>query len=293
MNGDVVHDQTVGLIGVGLVGSALARRLTAGGFRLIAQDIDPAARERVESLGGTFVTNVHEVALSARRIVLSLPTSSIVLDVVRSLEPHLQPGSRILDTTTGDPDDHSSVGSLLAGYGVGYVDGTLAGSSVVIGEGKAVAMLGGDANDVSAFEDLLPCFCETWFHLGPVGSGARMKLVVNLVLGLNRAVLAEGLAFAARMKIEPRKALEVLMASPAFSQAMVTKGEKMLSRDFTPQARLQQHRKDVDLILDQAERTGAEIPLSRLHRELLTRVEQAGFGGEDNSAILRAFDPRP
>lgn len=119
-----------------------------------------------------------------------------------------------------------------------------------------------------------------------------MKLVVNLVLGLNRAVLAEALTFAKSLGLEPQSALAILKASPARSEVMETKGAKMLAEDFSPQAKLSQHLKDVRLILAAGERTGALLPLSRVHRELLARAEAAGYGELDNSAIVRAFaDP--
>ena len=117
-----------------------------------------------------------------------------------------------------------------------------------------------------------------------------MKLVVNLVLGLNRAVLAEGLSLAQACGIEPAMALEVLRSGAAHSAAMDTKGLKMVQRDFTPQARLAQHRKDVGLILTLAQSHETELPLSQIHAQLLDRAIQRGFGELDNSAILKAFD---
>ena len=116
-----------------------------------------------------------------------------------------------------------------------------------------------------------------------------MKLVLNLVLGLNRAVLAEGLEFARASGIDPAVALEILKSGPAYSRAMEAKGEKMLTGDFEPEARLSQHLKDVRLILAYGEKLGAKLPLSALHRELLEAAETAGFGGADNSAIIKAF----
>jgi 3-hydroxyisobutyrate dehydrogenase-like beta-hydroxyacid dehydrogenase len=113
--------------------------------------------------------------------------------------------------------------------------------------------------------------------------------VVILVLGLNRAVLAEGLAYAAACGIDPRQALEILKAGPAQSAAMDAKGEKMLNEDFTPQARLSQHLKDVRLILELGAKNEANLPLSALHCRLLEQLAQQGFGDLDNSAIIKAF----
>src|SRR5262249_50882321 len=118
------------------------------------------------------------------------------------------------------------------------------------------------------------------------------KLVVNLVLGLNRAVLAEGLSLAQACRIDPTRALEVLKATPAYSTVMDTKGTKMIARDFAPQARLAQHLKDVRLIRELARRHAASTPLSDVHEALLQFTVELGYGEADNSAVIEAFRPR-
>ncbi len=114
-----------------------------------------------------------------------------------------------------------------------------------------------------------------------------MKLVTNLVLGLNRAALAEGLVYAKAIGLEADAALTALMQSMAYSRIMETKGQKMVQGDFQTQARLSQHLKDIRLILADA---GMELPLSETHCRLLEIAERAGYGGEDNSAIIKAYD---
>ena len=113
-----------------------------------------------------------------------------------------------------------------------------------------------------------------------------MKLVTNLVLGLNRAALAEGLVLAEELGVDGKQAFDVLRRSMAYSRIMDTKGEKMLTRDFTPQARLSQHLKDVRLILASSR---MPLPLSEAHRALLEKAEALGFGGADNSAVISAY----
>src|SRR5262245_50034180 len=117
-----------------------------------------------------------------------------------------------------------------------------------------------------------------------------MKLVTNLVLGLNRAALAEGLAFAGAIGLAPADALEVLLNCPAYSRTMDAKGPKMVAGDFTPAAKLSQHLKDVRIILVEGERAGQPLPLSALHRQLLEAAEAAGWGELDNSGIIRAIE---
>lgn len=120
-----------------------------------------------------------------------------------------------------------------------------------------------------------------------------MKLVLNLVLGLNRAVLAEGLSLAEAFGLESDATLDVLRSGPAYSTVMDTKGRKMIDGDFIPQARLRQHRKDVELIVKSAEQSNAALPFSVLHGELLDQLIAAGYGEEDNAAIIRAFSNKP
>src|SRR5436853_4410849 len=120
-----------------------------------------------------------------------------------------------------------ALGARLAGRGVEYVDATIGGSSRLVRLGAAIVMAGGSARAFDACGDLFRAFSARAFHLGPCGSGARMKLVVNLALGLHRAVLAEALSFARASGVDPGAALEVLKSGASYSRVMDAKGEKM------------------------------------------------------------------
>ena len=120
-----------------------------------------------------------------------------------------------------------------------------------------------------------------------------MKLISNLVLGLNRAALVEGLAFAEALGVSPAVALEVMAGSMAYSRAMDVKGGKMIARDFTVQARLSQHLKDVRLMLQAAGEAGLTLPFTETHRRLMEQAEAAGWGDQDNSAIIEVLRKPP
>ena len=150
-------------------------------------------------------------------------------------------------------------------------------------------IVGGPREAFEACVDLFECFSQKTIYAGPCGSGARMKLLSNLVLGLNRAALAEGLVFAQAIGLDPEASLEVLMNTMSHSRIMDTKGRKMVDSDFRTQARLSQHLKDIRLILAAAADAGQELPLSEAHRRLLETAEAAGFGDADNSAVIRGF----
>lgn len=285
----------IGLVGVGLVGTAIAERLLAKGFDVIGFDVDSAKRQHLAQLGGKSVGSPTEVAQHANRVVLSLPDTQVVREVVEGPDGLLQaktPPSHIVDTTTGDPDETAALALRLADRKVHFLDATISGSSQQVRNRQAVFMVGGDRAVFEACADIFEAVTEKVFHLGPSGSGSKAKLASNLILGLNRLALAEGLVFAGRLGLDVQAFLELLKVTPAYSAVMDSKGKKMLTRDFTPEARIRQHYKDVSLILKYAEKAGQELPLSRLHLDILENAMAAGDGEMDNSGIIREIERR-
>ena len=276
----------VGLIGLGLVGSALAERLLAAGKRVVGWDIDPG---RVAALGESGGKDAQEVFSSCQRVLLSLPSHREVADVIQAAGSSLNRGLTIIDTTTGDPASTEELAASLAERGIAYLDATISGSSAQVRAGSVTLMVGGDAESFAASADIFESIGRQTFHTGPAGTGAKMKLVTNLVLGLNRAALAEGLAFAEALGLDPTLSLAVMRGSAAYSKTMDTKGERMIHGDFAPDARLSQHLKDVRLIVDIGRRAGLPMSLSAAHRAVLEDAEAAGCGELDNSAIIKVL----
>jgi 3-hydroxyisobutyrate dehydrogenase-like beta-hydroxyacid dehydrogenase len=285
----------IGLIGLGLVGSALTERLIADDFHIVGFDIDHAKCEQVEQLGGVAVNSPAQVAQQTERVILSLPDTDAVLQVVEGpggiLEAKNVPGY-IIDTTTGEPDKTASLVQRLAERDVYFLDAPFSGSSQQVRDKEVIFMVGGEKAAYDKCTDIFQALGAKIFYLGTSGNGSRAKLAGNLILGLNRLALAEGLVFAAKLGLEPRAFLELLKVTPAYSAAMDVKGEKMLEGDFTPQARLRQHRKDVSIILKYAESSEQELPLSKVHLEILDKAIAAGDGDLDNSAVIREIRRR-
>jgi 3-hydroxyisobutyrate dehydrogenase-like beta-hydroxyacid dehydrogenase len=278
----------VGLIGAGLLGSALGERFVSAGFAVTAFDTRPDCLTGLVALGAQAAGSAREVAAFGEVIVLCLPDSRVSSAVLTGIRGELSGQKIVVDTSTGEPGEMEEMGRLAPRY----LDATIAGSSEQVRNREAVVMAGGTTADYDACLELFAAFASRTFHVGGHGAGSRMKLVVNLVLGLNRAALAEGLAFADAIGVGLEMALEVLRSGPAYSTALDRKGAKMLRRDWSPEARLRQHHKDVRLILAEAERNGLDLPLSSVHDRLLTFAEDAGFADADNSAILEAFRKR-
>lgn len=279
-NGD---GQRVGVIGLGLMGSAITDRL------LECQYV-PLIWNRTRDKAKPFldrgaVWSDNPIA-DCDRVVVSLYSSEVVESVLQSLINSLRPGQIVIDTTTGDPDQSVRWEKRLADSGAVYLDAPISGSSAQTRQGEATVIVSGQQQAFNACENLWPVLGKNVFYVGASGNAAKMKLVSNLVLGLNRAALAEGLVFAESIGIDPTSALEVLRGSAAYSRQMDTKGHKMIERDFSVQAKLSQHLKDVRLMLEAASSTGLKLPLADAHRKLLERAESLGLGDMDNSAII-------
>jgi 3-hydroxyisobutyrate dehydrogenase-like beta-hydroxyacid dehydrogenase len=283
------RNRPIGLIGLGLMGSAIAERLHAAGFSVIGWDIAAPARARFRKLGGQPAASATDVFTRCDRILLSLPDTKITRSVLREAAPTLHYGHIIADTTTGDPRDTEELCRQIAPTGATYLDATISGNSDQVRRGEVLVMVGGLKPAFTRCKELFDTFAARTIHTGITGSAARMKLVTNLVLGLNRAALAEGLSFAHALKLDGKQVLKILRASMAYSRIMDVKGEKMLRGDFKPQARLSQHLKDVRLMLAAAAKAHTKLPLSETHRKILSAAEAAGFGQLDNSAIIRVI----
>lgn len=289
-DGIPVPESRIGVIGLGLLGSAIAERLLASGFDVLGFDISTQRMASLDSAGGSRAESAAEVANACGHLVLSLPDSGVVRTVLEEIPFGCLAGRLVMDTTTGAPSDSVAFGRMLEAAGGHYLDTPVGGSSDQVRRQEAIVIAGGDDAALERCLPVLNCLGRRVFHVGPCGSGSSTKLVTNLVLGLNRAVLAEGLSFAKRCGLSPKGTLEVLKAGPAHSVAMDRKGHRMLSEDFAPEARLDQHLKDVLLILAEGERHGSKLPLSETHSMLLRAASALGFGGADNSAVIKAFE---
>jgi 3-hydroxyisobutyrate dehydrogenase-like beta-hydroxyacid dehydrogenase len=281
--------EPIGLVGTGLFGTALAERLLATGYSVRVHNRTREKADPLLALGARWSDNPLR---ECGRIIFCLFTTEQVARVVDEMHTGLRPEQIILDTSTSDPQQTVTLGQQLARKGARYLEAPFSGSSEQARNHQATALVAGDQAAFEACRDLWDSLAAATFYVGAWGNAAKMKLATNLVLGLNRAALAEGLVFAEATGLSKEDALNVLLNSPAYSRIMNAKGPMMVHGDFTPQARLSQHIKDVRLMLEEAARNGASLPLSAARLELLQEAEAAGLGELDSNAIIRAIKDR-
>lgn len=277
------------MIGLGLMGTAMTERFLEHGYSVRIWNRSKDKAEPLLPLGAIWSDNP---LAECDRVIISLYTTPVVEEVLDQLKAGLHSGQVLIDTTTGEPEQSIALANRLAQLGVKYLDAPISGSSEQTRRGEATVLVGGGRETFEACADLWAIMGQRVFPVGAVGSAAKMKLVSNLVLGLNRAALAEALIYAESIGVDPAAALDVLKGSMAYSKVMDVKGRKMLDRDYSVQARLSQHLKDVVLILETARQQGVDLPMSTVHRQLLEEAERRGFGQQDNCSVIEAWRGR-
>ena len=287
---------TVGLIGLGLVGMALAHRLQAAGLDVLGYDLREEARAAAARQGLRTATTAQALGNVCHTVVLAVFDTQGVLACTEGPQGLLTAGTEgagqrvvqgLIDCSTGNPALLEPLAARLQAQGVAFVEAPLSGSSQQIQDGNATMLLGGSSDALALLEPVLQVLSSQRIHVGGAGAGAKAKLATNLVLGLNRAALAEGMVLAESMGIAPAQFLALVLATPARSDAALAKGAMMVSGDFTPQSRIRQHLKDVDLMLDHGQQHGQRLPLSQTHAALMRAAIAAGDGDLDNAAIIR------
>ena len=281
----------VGVIGVGLMGEVYARRLVAAGFTVIGFDVDPAKNAH---LAGSRRAGRH--AYRYRAEMRSDRGRGVQHRAGRGCggaraASRRAAGKIVLVTSTCDPDRIAALGARV-GDKLRFLETPVSGTSEQVRQGDGVGLIGGDTEIAADAAPVLDALFAKSFHIGKVGDGGRAKLAVNLILGLNRLALAEGLVFAGRLGLDPAAFLDVARGSAAASQVMDTKGPKMIGGDFAPEGRVRQTLKDTQLMLDQARKAGQQLPLLEIHADVLQACVRHGDSEQDNSIVIEEIRRR-
>ena len=284
----------IGVVGVGLMGTSLVRHLLAAGFSVIAHDVDSAKVEAIVKEGATKADSPDRIASQVDVIMLSLPNSHIVNEVVKNTLRLFETGRRglvVIDTSTPDPEMSVQLAAQLRQKGIEMLDATISGTSEMFVEKDAIFLVGGKEEVFKACEPIFSVMSKHAFRMGDNGAGAVTKLVANLVLTLNRMALAEGLTLAKKAGLDRLQTLEVLKKSAAYSKAMDQKGLRMVNKQFQPPAsRLSSSYKDARLILALGARLDCPLPLISLTVQAMASEVSKGRKDWDPATIISFYD---
>ena len=280
----------VGIIGLGLMGTAMSGRLIEAKIPVIGFDIDAAQKEKLKAAGGTAAASAQELAGRCQIIVIAVTSGKQVEALFGDLESGAAPPlPTLVCTTTCSPDEIIRFAQRAAASKFPFVEAPVSGTSAELRDGSATALLAGDAGTVEAVGAVLDVLCPRSVRVGAIGDASRTKLAINLILQNNRAALAEGIAFAECLGLDGHGFLAAARASAAYSRVMDAKGEKMLARDFRPQSHISQTLKDAELILQEAGRRRLQLPLTSVQAGLLRNAIALEGPDSDSAAVIEAI----
>ncbi len=282
----------VGFVGLGIMGLPMALNLVAKGFEVFVYDIDER-RVRMAVEKGAVGSSFNEIGSHCKVVCISLPNGKIVQQVLTgkdSLACHLTSGSIVVDTSSITPEESRAIASTLELFGIDYLDAPVSGGEPKAKEGTLAFMVGGKE---SAFNKALPVMKgmgSSFIRIGESGSGAIAKLVNQIIVNLNIAVLGEGLVFAQRAGADPELVFQAIRGGLAGSAVMEAKTPMILARNFTPGGKLSINHKDIKNVLETAHGLDIPIPFTAQLFEVMQNLKIRGLLDEDHAAIVKYFE---
>lgn len=281
----------VAFLGLGQMGSPMARRLLAAGFPVRGADVSRAARQRFAEAGGEAFASAGEAAQGCSTIVTMLPDGGVVRSVVLAPDgpaATLAPGALVLEMSSSAPQGTVGLAAELAGRGIRLIDAPVSGGVVRAVDGTLSTMVGGDEQDVAEARPLLEAMARTVIATGPVGSGHAMKALNNYVSAAGLLAACEAVRIGERFGIDPETVVDVLNASTGRNNSTEVKLKQfVLSGTFGSGFSLSLMAKDLGTAAGLARGTGADVSLLDAVSDLWSQADRQLGAGADHTEIAR------
>ena len=285
----------VGIVGLGLLGHAVAARLRAAGHAAVGHDVVPERAKALVALGGRDGGSVAGVVEAADVICVLLPSLAAVEEVVlgpSGIVAVARRGRTVVQMSTISPALTERLARECAARGLGFLDCPVSGTSGMVERGDGIIFVGGDRALYERWRPVLESILPRAVFIGAAGQAMVLKLVANLLVALNSAAAAEALSMAERAGLDARLALDVLASSAASSRMLEVRGPMIVKREFPPQMKLDLFMKDLHLIQEAAAAVGAALPLTDVAERLYRGAQAAGHGGEDLAVVVSSLQAR-
>lgn len=284
----------VAVVGAGIMGNAIARRLIACGHHLAVFDLDRSKLEPLMALGAQAQASAADAARGAAFVITSLNSAAIVRAAVfgpAGVAEGLGADALLIDMSSIDPPSTLALGEELRQHcGAGWVDAPLSGGAPKALLGKLTVMAGGSEADVARAHTLMRDLCANFTHMGPAGAGQTTKLVNQLLCAIGFQAVAEAVRLAEAGGVDARRLAQALSGGRADSQILAEFGPKMAARDFTPTGRIDNMLKDLEAVQAFSQSQRLPLPLTGHVSELHRAFVAAGIGAEDTVAMMKQFN---
>ena len=283
----------VGVVGVGLLGDAIASRLRAAKHAVVGYDVVTASMDRLAALGGTPAKSAGDVARASDVVCTVLPSLATVEEAILGAHGIVAAGKSgqvILQMSTISPSLTERLARETATRGCVFLDCPISGTSGMVAQGHGVIFVGGDPAEYERWKPLLESILPRAVHVGRAGQAMVLKLVANLLVALNSAAAAEAINLARASGLDPQVVVDVLGSGAATSRMLEVRGPLMVRREFPAQMKLDLFMKDLHLIQDAAKTAGAPLPLTDIAERLYAAAQAAGHGADDLAVVITELE---
>ena len=284
---------TIGIVGLGLLGHAIASRLIKAGHTVIGFDVLPDRVSALAAMGGTPASSAAAVAQSAEAVCTLLPslaTAEAAILGAGGILAGARPDLAVIQMSTISPTLTERLAREVTARGLGFLDCPVSGTSSMVERGDGIFFVGGDRVLFARWQPVLESVLARAVLVGRVGQAMVLKLVANLLVALNSAAAAEALTLARKAGLDLSLALDVLNASAAASSMLKVRGPMIVRGEFPAQMKLDLFMKDIHLMQEAATAVGAPLPFTDLAERLYAAAQAQGHGGEDLAVVVTALD---
>lgn len=284
----------IAFIGLGAMGKPMAINVAKAGYSLAVYDLVTSAVDELVALGASAAGSPAAAAKGCDIVLLSLPNAAIVANVVSANDGVLagsHTGQIIVDLSSVPPEHSRRMARLAEARGAAYLDAPVSGGVAGAVAGTLTIMVGGADSAFAVCEPVLKLIGKTIHHVGPVGAGDALKLVNNLMLGINMVGASEALALGVKAGLDPKKMMEVIRGSSGRSYALEAKAENFIFKgNFEPGFAIDLQYKDLEIAVQTGKDLGVPLLMTNVAQQVFEAARSEGLGRKDISAIITVLE---
>jgi putative dehydrogenase len=282
--------KTVGIIGLGIMGSAISRNLAERGWRVIGFDTDAGRRNDAAKAGVIIADDTAQIARDAPIIMTSLPSPAAVMDVAGIIAGSAPSPRIVVDLSTLTIADKLRFEAILSKAGHIALDCPLSGTGAQAIVRDLVVYASGDGKAIARCKDLFADFAKQSADLGAFGNGSKMKFIANHLVAIHNVASAEAMVLAERAGLDPQMVVDMVSPGAGSSRMFQMRAPMMVERVYEPATmKVSIWKKDMAIIAEFAEQVGCETPMFTLTQPVYTEAMAMGLGDQDTAAVFEVL----
>ena len=282
---------TVGVIGLGIMGGAFARNLSAAGWRVVGYDINATRRREAKAAGVELATSALAVAEQVPVILTSLPKPQALMDTVRAIAAVRLPRKTLVEMSTFAISDKEKARDLLAKAGHAMLDTPVSGTGAQAKTRDLVFYVSGDAGRIQRLKPMFDALGRHVFNVGEFGNGSRMKYVANLLVAINNVATAEAMVLGMKSGLPPETIYELVRLGAGNSRIFELRAPMMVKGDYkNATMKISVWDKDMRVIGDHARKIRVPTPMFNATKAVYRKAMQCGLGGQDTAAVCAVLE---